>query len=73
VLARRLYRRQPWLRSYSFKGPLFYDLFLEVNYQIPFDTDGIGDIMSCFFTIPVSDNGAWQLLRNTIVLYQSNR
>jgi hypothetical protein len=38
---------------YSFKGPLFYLIyFLEVSYQIPFDTDGIGDIMSCFSLSP---------------------
>jgi hypothetical protein len=40
---------------YSLKEPLFYLIyFLEVSHQILFDTDGIGDIMSCFFTIPVS-------------------
>jgi hypothetical protein len=37
------------------KGPLFYLIyFLEVSYQILFDTDDIGYIMSCFFTHPVS-------------------
>jgi hypothetical protein len=55
VLARRLYRRQPWLRYHILlKAAILSDLFSGSKPQIPFDTDGIGDIMSCFFTIPVS-------------------
>jgi hypothetical protein len=43
VLARRLYRRQPWLRYHILlKGPLFYLIYFGSKLPNTFDTDGIG-------------------------------
>jgi hypothetical protein len=55
---------------YSLKDAILSDLFSGVSYKYLFDTDGIGDIMSCYYPHYKFDIKCLQLLDGYLLLYR---